>query len=82
MLNLNIPTCTNKLGLAWWLKPIFLATWEAEIRKITVGNQPVQKVHENLSQWKKLNMVVSICHHSYSKKCVCVYVSVYVCVYW
>jgi hypothetical protein len=32
-----------------WLTPILLATQEAEIRKINVGSQPRQIVHENLS---------------------------------
>jgi hypothetical protein len=30
----------------WWLKPIILATWEAEIRKITVERKPRQIVHK------------------------------------
>jgi hypothetical protein len=29
-----------------WLKPVILATWEAEIRMITVRGQPELKVHE------------------------------------
>jgi hypothetical protein len=33
-----------------WLMPIFLATQEAEIRKIAVQSQPSKIVHETLSQ--------------------------------
>jgi hypothetical protein len=33
-----------------WLTPVILAIQEAEIRKITVGNQPGQIVHETLSR--------------------------------
>jgi hypothetical protein len=32
------------------LTPIILATWEAEIKKITIHSQPGQIVHETLSQ--------------------------------
>jgi hypothetical protein len=31
-----------------WLTAIILATWEAEIKRITVGGQTQQKVHETL----------------------------------
>jgi hypothetical protein len=27
----------------WWLTPVILATWEAEIRRIKVPGQPQQK---------------------------------------
>jgi hypothetical protein len=33
-----------------WLKPVILATQEAEIRRITIGSQPRQIVHKILSQ--------------------------------
>jgi hypothetical protein len=33
-----------------WLSTVILATQEAEIRRITVGSQPRQIVHETLSQ--------------------------------
>jgi hypothetical protein len=43
--------------LAWhqWLKPIILATWEAEIRRITIRSQPGQIAHKTLCQKKKEN---------------------------
>jgi hypothetical protein len=34
----------------WWLRPVFLATQEAEIRSIRVQSQPRQIFQENLSQ--------------------------------
>jgi hypothetical protein len=33
----------------WWFTPVILATWEAEIRRIEVQDQPKQIVHETLS---------------------------------
>jgi hypothetical protein len=36
-----------------WLMPVILAIQKAEIRRITVGSQPRQIVHETLSQKKK-----------------------------
>jgi hypothetical protein len=32
-----------------WLKPVILATWEAEFRRIKVGGQTRQTVHKTLS---------------------------------
>jgi hypothetical protein len=31
------------LSRSWWLMPIILASWEAEIRRIAVQDQPEQK---------------------------------------
>jgi hypothetical protein len=33
----------------WWLVPVILASWEADIRRIEVRGQPRQIVHETLS---------------------------------
>jgi hypothetical protein len=42
--------------------PVILATWEAEIRRITVRGQLGQKVRDPLLNGKKLGMVVHACH--------------------
>jgi hypothetical protein len=34
------------LAGCWWLTPVILATWEAEIRRIAVRGQTRQKVQE------------------------------------
>jgi hypothetical protein len=31
---------------SWWLRPVLLATWEAEIRRIMVRDQPGQIVRK------------------------------------
>jgi hypothetical protein len=33
----------------WWLTPVILVTWEAEIRRIRVRGQPRQIVHKTSS---------------------------------
>jgi hypothetical protein len=37
------------LAGCWWLTPVILATWEAEIRRILVQGHPKQIVHETPS---------------------------------
>jgi hypothetical protein len=45
--------------------PIILVTWEAEIERIAIRNQPPQKVHKpHLNQW--LGKVAYTCHPSYT----------------
>jgi hypothetical protein len=39
-----------KVGQGQWLTPIILATWKAEIRRVTVGGQSRQKVRGVPSQ--------------------------------
>jgi hypothetical protein len=39
---------------ALWLKPVILATWEAEVRKIMFQVQPRKKVSETPSQPRKV----------------------------
>jgi hypothetical protein len=46
----HIPTTKEKFSWARWLTPRIPATLEAEIRRISGGNQPGQKVNETLSQ--------------------------------
>jgi hypothetical protein len=54
------------LDQVWWLSPIILATWEAEIRR-TVQGQSGEKVCETWSQpWQ--GTMVCACHPSYSGK--------------
>jgi hypothetical protein len=40
----------KKKARCWWLKPVILATQEAEIRRSSVRSQPGKMVHETLSQ--------------------------------
>jgi hypothetical protein len=40
----------NSKKKKWWFKSVILATWEAEIRRITVGGQSGQKVPKTSSQ--------------------------------
>jgi hypothetical protein len=54
-----------------WLTPIILATWEAEIRRITVQGQPGQIIQETLSwkypAWKRAGEVTQVIEHLPSK---------------
>jgi hypothetical protein len=36
----------SKLAGFWWLMLVVIATWEAEIRRITVQGQPGQNVYK------------------------------------
>jgi hypothetical protein len=48
----NLLLKKEKRAGRWWLTPVIIATQEAEIRRITVGSQPGQIVHEILSHTK------------------------------
>jgi hypothetical protein len=48
--------------------PVILATWEAEIRRITFAGQPIKKVCKTPSQCKKLGVVTCTCHSSNCRK--------------
>jgi hypothetical protein len=54
----------NKGG-AWWLVPVIPATGEAEMRKIVILGQHMQKVSKTPISTNKLGMVGCICNPSY-----------------
>jgi hypothetical protein len=41
--HLAVIIVTPKSSKAWWYSPIIPATWQAEIRRIAVQGQPMQK---------------------------------------
>jgi hypothetical protein len=47
-----------------WLMPVILAMQETEIGRIAIPDQPQQKVHETLSQQKKLGVMTHTCPSS------------------
>jgi hypothetical protein len=49
----------------WWLIPVILLTWEAEMGRITVRGQPEQKVHAISSKSIKAGRGAHACHPSY-----------------
>jgi hypothetical protein len=49
-------------GWAWWLTPIILATWEAEIGRILVSDQVIQ----TFISMKLLSVVGHACHPNYT----------------
>jgi hypothetical protein len=54
----------QKKSPVWWLTPVILATWEAEIQRIMVPGQPGLKksLLDAISMEKKVGMVVCTCH--------------------
>jgi hypothetical protein len=53
-------TKKRRMGQAWRLKPVILATWEAEIGRIAIQG-PLQKVSRtHLNHW--LVMMAHACH--------------------
>jgi hypothetical protein len=62
-----MPSVKNKIRPYTWLKPIILATWEAENKRIIVQGQPRQKAHKTLSQ-SVASVVAHACHPSHAGK--------------
>jgi hypothetical protein len=54
-------------GQEQWLNTVILATWEAEIGRITIQGHPRQKGHETPISTNGC-MVACTCHQSYEKK--------------
>jgi hypothetical protein len=53
----------------WWLKPVILLAYEAEIRRTVGPGKSMQKcLQDPISTEKKLGVVVCICHRSDSRK--------------
>jgi hypothetical protein len=55
---------TSELQMLQWLMPVILASWEDEIRRVTVSGQPGQKKFMRLHlKRKKLDVIEYDCHH-------------------
>jgi hypothetical protein len=52
----------------WWLTPVILATWEAEIRRIMLWGQPGEKGSQDPISTEKAGVLIYACHVSYCRK--------------
>jgi hypothetical protein len=71
LLEFNFKELYDSSNGVWWLKPVILATQEAEIWiwRITVQSQPKQNIHEipiSANGW--VPPVVGACYPSYMQK--------------
>jgi hypothetical protein len=63
---------SRRITVSGHLRPVSLASREAEIRWVTVQGQAggrVKNVHKTPSQQRRLGMMAHTCHSSYGRKC-------------